>query len=133
MDASPADGNNSRIKTNVPGAFRSKNRISDTKVNREQSHITSAQTQVKVTPFEVNMELSLQEFSSHVKQCNNDFRENIMRKVQTIKLKDTSELNKIVDELKIQETQELQSLKKVYSEIDAKYKKLEAKVSPRNF
>ena len=33
------------------------------------------------------------EFSKHVEECNMDFKENILKKVVTLKLKDTSELN----------------------------------------
>jgi|DEB0MinimDraft_12_1074336.scaffolds.fasta_scaffold182306_1 hypothetical protein len=58
-------------------------------------------TTVRVTPYVVNMELSSAEFSSHVGECNLDFKENVLRKVQTIKLKDTADLNKKVEELKL--------------------------------
>jgi hypothetical protein len=75
------------------------------------------------------MEQAYSEFSAHVMHSNNDFRENIMRKVQTIKLKDTAELNKKVEELKGQEATELRQLNQSYSEVDAQYKKLEAEVS----
>jgi hypothetical protein len=36
------------------------------------------------------MEASHHEFNLHVSDCNKDFRENIMKKIQMIKLKDTS-------------------------------------------
>ena len=49
-----------------------------------------------VTPFRVDMELSYKEFRSHTSKCNHDFKENIMKQVQTIKLKDTDELSKKV-------------------------------------
>ena len=49
------------------------------------------------------MSSSVQEFGMHMSECNNHFKENIMKKVQTIMLKDTDELNKKVEELKIQE------------------------------
>ena len=49
-----------------------------------------------VTPFRVDMELSYKEFRSHTSKCNLDFKENIMKQVQTIKLKDTDELSKKV-------------------------------------
>lgn len=42
------------------------------------------------------MEASHNEFNLHVSDCNKDFRENIMKKIQMIKLKDTSQLNKKV-------------------------------------
>ena len=67
--------------------------------------------------------------SEHVSECNIDFKENVLRKVQTIKLKDTSELNKKVEELKKQEASELNELNKHYTEIDVECKKLERKVS----
>jgi hypothetical protein len=52
-----------------------------------------------------------------------------MRKVQTIKLKDTAELNKQVEQVKQMEASELAILNKKYNEVDQRYKKLNAKVS----
>ena len=46
--------------------------------------------------FIVNMEASNHDFNLHVSECNKDFRENIMKKIHVIKLKDTSLLNKKV-------------------------------------
>lgn len=46
-----------------------------------------------VTPYTVNMELSYTIFDKHISDTNMDFKEEILRKVQTIKLEDTSELN----------------------------------------
>lgn len=82
-----------------------------------------------MTPYEVDMESSVYEFSAHIGDCNTNFRENIFKKVQTIKLKDTDQLNKKIEELKIQEAHELSHLNKNYAEIDMKCKKLERKVS----
>ena len=56
---------------------------------------------VSITPYVVKMEASVDEFGEHVTYCNRDFKENIMRKVQTIKLADTQQLNTKVEELKI--------------------------------
>ena len=42
---------------------------------------------------EIVTETKEAEFSKHIDECNNDFKENIMKKVATLKLKDTSELN----------------------------------------
>ena len=53
--------------------------------------------------YTVNLEASYQEFNSHMFECNLDFKENIIRQTQTMKLKDTSELNKAVEEVKGQE------------------------------
>jgi len=75
---------------------------------------------------------SLQEFDHHVSDCNLDFKENVLRKVQTIKLSDTSELNKKVEELKTQEASDLAHLNKGYLEVDMRCKKLEKKVSLSN-
>lgn len=86
-------------------------------------------TTVDVTPYEVNMGASVYEFSNHIQECNNNFRENIFKKLHTIKLKDTEELNKKIEELKIQEAQELSHLNKNYNDIESKCKKLERKVS----
>ena len=47
----------------------------------------------QVVGYVVNMEASYQEFNSHIYECNLDFKENIIRQVQTMKLRDTSELN----------------------------------------
>lgn len=80
-----------------------------------------------VTPFSVNMEQSFKDFSNHVNQCNLDFKENIIKQVQTIKLKDTSELNIRVEEIKSQEARELASLNKNYMELDLRCKKLDRK------
>lgn len=48
------------------------------------------------TTFSVNMAASYDEFGEHISICNKDFKEQIMKKVQMIKLKDTSSLNKRV-------------------------------------
>ena len=42
------------------------------------------------------MEASSHDFNLHISDCNKDFRENIMKKIHVIKLKDTSLLNKKV-------------------------------------
>lgn len=73
------------------------------------------------------MEQSFQEFNNHVQTCNQDFKENIIRQVQTIKLKHTSELNKAVEEVKNQEAFELKNLNKKYMELDLRSKKLDKK------
>lgn len=82
---------------------------------------------VQLTKFNINMEHSFQEFNQHVQTCNQDFKENIIRQVQTIKLKDTSELNKAVEEVKNQEAFELKTLNKKYMELDLRSKKLDKK------
>jgi hypothetical protein len=46
-----------------------------------------------------------------------------------MKLRDTSELNQAVEELKVSEAQELQQLNKAYSKLDVRTKKLDRKVS----
>jgi len=38
----------------------------------------------------------VQEFAKHIDEANVDFKENIMKKVVTIKLKDTNDLNQKV-------------------------------------
>ena len=94
-----------------------------------QMSAEDSEVRVQVTPYVVNMGLSLNEFGKDVNERNLDFKENVLRKVQTIKLRDTSELNKKVEELKIQEANELQTLNKTYMELDQKVKKMERKVS----
>jgi len=59
------------------------------------------QSSVSVTPYEVNMESSVYEFSNHVSEVNINFRETVIKKVSAIKLKDTDQLNKKIEELKI--------------------------------
>jgi hypothetical protein len=54
-----------------------------------------------VHSFTVDMEMSHHEFAQHVTVCNQDFKESIIKQVQTIKLKDTSELNKSVSILSL--------------------------------
>ena len=51
------------------------------------------------TTFVVDMAASHQEFYNHVSESNKDFKEQIMKKVQMIQLKDTSSLNKQVSSL----------------------------------
>jgi len=84
---------------------------------------------VKATPYVVDTSKSIVDLGKHVAESNNDFKENIIRKVQTIKLKDTADLNKKVEELKKQEASELAQLNKGYTELDIRCKKLERKVS----
>ena len=71
--------------------------------------------------------------SDHVYECNKDFKENVMRKVQTIKLQDNSDLNKKVEELKRQEASELDKLNGEFKDLDKRAKKLEKKVSSTIF
>lgn len=47
------------------------------------------------------MEASHYEFNTHIIDCNKDFRENMMKKIQIIKLKDTAALNNKVSILMI--------------------------------
>ena len=63
---------------------------------QEEDASVSVTRHVKVTPYEVNMEASYDEFNTHVVECNIDFKERIIRQVQTMKLRDTNELNQAV-------------------------------------
>jgi len=54
----------------------------------------------EATPYTVNMEASFGDFDGHVSVSNRDFKENVLKKVQMIKLEDTSHLNMRVEELK---------------------------------
>jgi hypothetical protein len=56
----------------------------------------------------------LSDFSRHVEDCNIDFKENIMKKVEMIKLRDTAELQLRVDELKQEEYSACEALNKEY-------------------
>ena len=84
---------------------------------------------VKVTPYIVKMELSLEDFGKHVHEANDEFKENILKKVNSIKSKDTNDLGKKVEELKAMEASELAKLNKGYFEADLKAKKVDRKVS----
>jgi hypothetical protein len=79
--------------------------------------------------YSINMEASYQEFNTHMFESNLDFKENIIRQTQTMKLRDTSELNKAVEEVKAQEAQELGQINKTYMKLDIRSKKLDKKVS----
>jgi hypothetical protein len=48
-------------------------------------------------------DLKLSDLARHLDEVNVDFKENIMKKVETIKLKDTHELQKRVDDIKREE------------------------------
>ena len=49
-----------------------------------------------VATYEVNMEAAFEEFNQHFSHCNIDFKERIIKNVQTMKLKSTNELNQAV-------------------------------------
>ena len=86
-------------------------------------------TETETKGYVVDMEASNQEFVSHLFECNLDFKENIIRQVQTMKLRNTSELNIAVEELKSQEAKELGHLNQTYMKLDQRSKKLDRKVS----
>ena len=84
-----------------------------------------------VATYEVNMEAAFEEFNQHFSHCNIDFKERIIKNVQTMKLKSTNELNQAVsiyisfltymiefvlqvEEVKTQEAIELGQLNKIY-------------------
>jgi len=98
-----------------------------TKISKER-HVSEEVT-VKVTPYIVKMELSLEDFGKHVHEANVEFKENVLKKVQSIKAKDTIDLTKKVEELKVMEASELSKLNKGYLESDLKAKKIDRKVS----
>jgi len=49
-------------------------------MQEEDGSFTVTRT-VKVTPYEVNMEASFDEFNEHIRDCNIDFKERIIRQV----------------------------------------------------
>jgi len=53
--------------------------------------------------FTVNMQASITEVHKHIMTINRDFKENVIKKVHTVKLNDTDMLNKKIEELKQQE------------------------------
>lgn len=65
-------------------------------------------TVVTTTKFTVNMEASYRDVTKHILDINRDFKENVIKKVHTVKLNDQDLLNKKVEELKSQEGKELQ-------------------------
>jgi hypothetical protein len=67
--------------------------------NLSQNDIEDSDTGYRgstVTPYTVDMVAHYGHFDSHISDTNKDFKEEIHRKVQTIKLADASELNKRV-------------------------------------
>lgn len=83
---------------------------SSSQTNNRSMNIVMTPNQVKVTanidphmelsPYDSDVAASAHEFAKHVSICNIDFKENILRKMQAIKLNDTTQLNLKVDELK---------------------------------
>lgn len=67
------------------------------------------------------------EVNKHIMTINRDFKENVIKKVHTVKLNDTDMLNKKIEELKQQEGKELLQLNKHYMELDLKCKKVDRK------
>lgn len=55
----------------------------------EPSKFSHSQIKVEV----VSSDSKETEFAKHIDECNTDFKENVMKKVVTLKLKDTDELN----------------------------------------
>lgn len=101
------------------GSFKEIDEMRFSNVEEEDEDGSGGYYQVQVTKgYSVNMEASYQEFNSHMFECNLDFKENIIRQTQTMKLRDTSDLNKAVEELKTQEAGELGQLNKTYMKMD---------------
>ena len=65
-------------------------------------------------------DLKLADFARHVEEVNIDFKENIMKKVDVIKLKDTADLQQRVDELKHDEFLVAEKLNKQYMILEQK-------------
>jgi hypothetical protein len=65
-------------------------------------------------------DLKLADFARHVEEVNIDFKENIMKKVDVIKLKDTADLQQRVDELKHDEFLAAEKLNKQYMILEQK-------------
>ena len=59
---------------------------------QEESASFAVSRNVQVT-YEVNLEAAYEEFNQHFTHCNIDFKERIIKNVQTMKLKSTNELN----------------------------------------
>ena len=51
---------------------------------------------VAATKFTVNMEASYRDVTKHILEINRDFKENVIKKVHTVKLNDQDLLNKKV-------------------------------------
>jgi hypothetical protein len=60
----------------------------------------------------------LADFAQHVSDCNIDFKENVLKKVEMLKLKDTADLQKRVDDLKRDEYLEAERLNKDYLRLE---------------
>ena len=54
------------------------------------------------TSFSVDMEASFNEFHAHILDINRDFKENVIKKVYTVKLNDQDMLNKKVSDIWIE-------------------------------
>jgi hypothetical protein len=98
MRGAPGSG----FRINEAGSFKEIDEMRFSNVEEEDEAEEFYSVQV-AKGYTVNMEASNQEFTSHMFECNLDFKENIIRQTQTMKLRDTSELNKAVEELKNQE------------------------------
>ena len=68
-----------------------------TEINQSRTNFRQI-THSRQETFSVNMGASFEEMNSHVSKCNIDFKENVIKMAQTIKLKHTSELNKWVSQ-----------------------------------
>ena len=63
-----------------------------------------------------------------MEDCNLDFKENILKKVITLKLKDTAELNMRVDEIKHEEFVQLEQLNKQYGVLEKSERETDTKI-----
>ena len=71
----------------------------DTEINQSRSNFRQI-THQRTETFTVNMGVSFEEMNSYVSKCNIDFKENIIKQANIIKMKHTSELNKWVSQTK---------------------------------
>ena len=65
-------------------------------------------------PSQLVSDLKLHDFAKHVDDTNVDFKETILKKVEMIKLRDTSDLQKRVDDVKREEQLACEKLNKEY-------------------
>lgn len=71
---------------------------------------------------------AIEEFADHVQEHGEIFKNSILEKVNALKQKDTNLLKSKIEEMKSQESTELQGLNQIYNEKKQKARQLEAKV-----
>ena len=72
--------------------------------------------------------LSTEEFGRHVDDCNNDFKENVMKRVMMLKLQDSDNLSHSIQNLQDKETEKLDKIHKKIAKLENKCDGLNNKI-----